>query len=463
MKSFIDSHMHFLGIGLNALEYVDLSSAKSIVMIKEILEEHKTREIIIARGWHQNNLLENRYPTKKDIDEVIKDVPVILIRACGHVLIANDKAMTMANVSSDTKINGGTINYSAGEFTENALELIYKIIPKATKERIKQYFIEANKILLSNGITSIGSDDFSTINIDYEIIMEALEELYDKNMLQVRLLEQVNLPSKAKLLDFIDKGYNNKKYKGFKLGPLKLLADGSLGGRTAYLDEPYTDDITNKGIKVFTQKELNELVHIADSSNMDVAIHAIGDGTINMVIEAIESSINLTKRTNHRHSIIHAQLATKSQIKRMNKLKITAQVQPIFLNSDIPIIEKRIGQRYKESYLFQTMDKLGVNTVFGTDTPVEPVNPFYNLYSAITRKSIKYPDLPPFLKEEAFTIDDALKCYTKTGYYLSYDENANFDDYILISKDIYECPIEEIKDIEVLETYIDGELVYKKM
>lgn len=326
--------------------------------------------------------------------------------------------MIIAGIKHNTNVSGGTIDYDNGTLTENALELIYNIIPKATKKRIKQYFIEANKILLSYGITSIGSDDFSTINVDYELIIESLKELYEEELIQVRLLEQVNLPSKEKLLEFIDMGYANKVYKGFKLGPLKLLADGSLGGRTAYLNQPYSDDVDSRGVKVFTQDELNDLVFIADSNNMDVAIHAIGDGTIDMVIMAIESSLRITKRYSHRHSIIHAQLATRNQIKKMRKLNISAQVQPIFLNSDIPIIKNRIGERHFDSYLFNTMDKEGIKTVFGTDSPVEPVNPFYNLYSAVTRKSIKYPNLDPFLVKEAFSISDALKCYTENGYYL---------------------------------------------
>jgi len=373
--------------------------------------------------------------------------------------------MKLSNIDESTpQVEGGTFDCKTGIFTENALNLIYNSFPKPTKQEIKQYFIKANEILLSNGITSIGSDDFTTLNVDYELIIECLEELYNDNLIQVRLYEQVNLPSKELLLDYINKGYVNKEYKGFKLGPLKLLADGSLGGRTAYLNEPYSDDPLNYGIKVFSQEELNEMVYIADSNNMDVAIHAIGDSMIDMVIDAIYNSISKTNRTHHRHSIIHAQLATKSQIKRMKDLNITAQVQPIFLNSDISIVKDRLGERSKESYLFKTMYKEGVHISFGTDCPVETVNPFHNLYSAITRKSIKNPDLEVFLKEENFTMKEALKCYTENPYYLSYDEHnyKEFNDYVILDTDIHNCTNEELLNTKVLETYINGKLVYKR-
>ena len=463
INSFNDSHMHFLGIGYNTF-IIDLSKSTSINKIIDELSSLTNNDKLIARGWNQSNLIENRYPTKQDLNKVSNNIPIILIRTCGHVLVCNEVMMELAGINELTpQIEGGTFDYNTGIFTEKALNLIYKALPKPSKEEIKQYFIKANEILLRNGVTSIGSDDFSTLNVNYELILECLEELYEDNLIQVRLYEQVNLPNKEILLDFINKGYANKIYKGFKLGPLKLLADGSLGGRTAFLNNPYTDDPNNYGIKVFTQEELNELVYIADSNNMDVAIHAIGDGTIDMVIDAIWNAISKTNRNHHRHSIIHAQLATKSQIKRMRDLNIAAQVQPIFINSDMTIVKDRLGERSKESYLFNTMYKEGVHVSFGTDSPVESVNPFHNLYSAITRKSIKNPKLEVFLEEEKFSIKDALKCYTVNPYYLSYDENnyKEFKDYIILDRDIIKCTPKELLETKVLETYMNGKLVYK--
>jgi predicted amidohydrolase YtcJ len=459
IKSFYDSHLHFVGIGLNALEYVDLSDCDSYQNIRDVLSKNLDRNIIIARGWHQENFIEKETFTKELLNTVSSDIPIVCIRTCGHVLVCNDAMMDMANIESITpQVEGGTFDCSTGEFTENALELIYKHLPKPTKERIKEYMKAANKILLSNGVTACGSDDFSTLPVDYEIIIDAYKEAYEEGLIDVRIYQQVNIPDYDTLYQFIEKGYHTLVFGKFKMGPLKLLADGSLGGRTALLNAPYSDDPNNYGVSTFTQKELNQLVLLADTNGIDVAIHAIGDGCVDMVLDAIENS---SKETNNigRHSIIHAQLANSSQIERMKLLGVGAQTQPIFLNSDIPIIENRLGNRSKESYLFNTMFQKGICTTISTDCPVEPLNPFYNLYCATTRKSIKHKTLPAFLPQEAFTLENALKCYTVTPYYFSYEENNKFEDYIVINHELEE---KTLLETVVLETYMDGTLVYKK-
>jgi predicted amidohydrolase YtcJ len=404
---FYDSHLHLLGLGY-VESLIDLNTYKSI---NSLLSLKSSKDLILGRGWHQNNFKEKRYPTKADLNKISSTKPVIFLRVCGHVLVCNDKAMELSNINaSSLQIEGGTFEYSTGIFTEDALNLIFSIIPSPSKEDIKEMFI---------------SDDFSTLQVPYELIIECLTELYNDGLMQVKLYEQVNLPSKKLLLDYINKGYHKKKFNGFRMGPLKLLADGSLGGRTAYLKEPYTDDPSTRGIKVFKDEDLEELIYIADSNGMDVAIHAIGDGIIDIVLNAIEKSLAKTKRVNHRHSIIHAQLANIRQIKRMKKLGVSVIVQPIFLNSDIPIIEKRLGKkRAKESYLFKTMYNEGIRVGFSTDAPVEDVNPLDNIKVAMTRKSIKYPKLGEFLPDEKFTYEESIECYTKTNLWLSYENNS---------------------------------------
>ena len=169
-----------------------------------------------------------------------------------------------------------------------------------------------------------------------------------------------------------------------------------------------------------------------------------------MVLDAIEESVKITKR-NHRHSIIHAQLANLEQVERMKKLGVGAQTQPIFLNSDIPIIESRLGERSEETYLFNTMHQMGITATISTDCPVEGLNPFHNLYCAITRKSIKHDTLPPHLVGESFSLKDALICYTKVPYYFSYE------DYIVLNKKMTE---ENLLELEVKEVYMDSKKVF---
>lgn len=421
ITKYYDSHLHLLGLGYNE----SLINLNNYLSIESLLSIKSNKQVILGRGWNQINFKENRYPTKYDLNKISLTKPIIFIRVCGHVLVCNDKAMELAKIhASSNQIEGGSFDYNTGIFTEDALGLIYSIIPSLTKDDIKEMFIKGNNILIKNNIYHCASDDFSTLQVPYELIIECLDELYNDGLMQVSLYEQVNLPSKELLLDYIAKGYNKKKFNGFRMGPLKLLADGSLGGRTAYLNEPYSDDPSTRGIKVFKDEELEELVYIADSNGMDVAIHAIGDGMIDIVLDAIEKSTMKTKRVNHRHSIIHAQLANLRQIKRMKKLGVSVIVQPVFLNSDIPIIEKRIGKiRASESYLFKTMYNEGINVGFSTDSPVEDVNPEDNIKIAMTRRSLKYPELDEFLPNEKFTYDESLECYTKNNFWLSYDND----------------------------------------
>lgn len=259
--------------------------------------------------------------------------------------------------------------------------------------------------------------------VPYELVLDALTEVYEEGKMQVKIIEQINLPSKNLLEDFIKKEYHKIKLPLLKMGPLKLLADGSLGGRTAALIKPYSDDPLNYGVKTFRDQTLFKLIHLADQNDMDVHIHTIGDGSVTQVLDAIEASLQITKRMNHRHALIHAQLANHSQIKRMKQLNVSAIVQPIFLNSDIPIIESRLGkERMKETYLFKTMYNEGIKVGFSTDAPVEDVNPYDNIKVAMTRKSIKFNEFPAFLEEESFTYDECLKCYIDNNLWLLREE-----------------------------------------
>ncbi|MFO7969447.1 MAG: amidohydrolase [Candidatus Izemoplasmatales bacterium] len=461
LPGFIDSHLHMLGLGYYA-SLIDLSQAKSIKEVQDILRNNMPNNILIGRGWNQDQFQENRIITKHDLHKVSTEIPIVITRACGHVLVANDKMMEIAGIDISTRqVSGGDFSYTNGIFSEKALGLITDHLPKPTKNHLKKYFIKANQILLKNGITSIASDDFCVFDIPYNDIIEVLRELYKEDLIQVKITEQVNLP-KSQFIDFLNNGYANKKInEKLKMGPLKILADGSLGGRTAYLSEAYADDKNNYGINTFSDKELFDLVHLADKNNIDVAIHTIGDQATQQAIDAIKKSLEITKRENHNHALVHAQLTRKDQILEMQKYNIGAIVQPIFINTDIKIVEKRLGERKNNAYLFKTMDEF-LDLGFSTDAPVEPVNPFYNLYSALTYKSIKYPNLPSLNKGQCFSVKQALKAYTDNNLKYIYLDKLDESDYIIIEEDIFSLEVERIKDIKVKQTIINGKIVYNQ-
>lgn len=458
LPGFIDSHLHVLGIGYFSYN-VDLSEVDSIEELKRKLEPHKNETIIIGRGWNQERFREKRMLTKQDLNDVSQTVPIVLSRVCGHVLTVNDCMLKLAGIDQYTpQVEGGSFSFHNGVFTENAIGLIHDNLPKPTIADIRRYLITADKILLSQGITSVASDDFCIFPIPYETIMSTINDLYREDLLHVKITEQVNLGYRD-LQDFIAKGYVNKDFGKYRMGPLKILADGSLGGKTAYLSNPYENDSTNRGICTHTDEELFEKVHLADKNGMDVVIHAIGDAASEQAINALIHSLKITGRTNHHHALIHAQLTTKEQIKKMKQWNIGAIVQPIFLNSDIAIVKNRLGERAKETYLFKTMHTAGIPVGFSTDAPVEPVSPFLNIYSAITRKSLSRPDLGVFLEAEAFDFETALSCYTEVNKAYVYHDDSIANDYVIVDRSYTDT--DSLLKMRILETVIDGKIVYQ--
>jgi len=441
---FFDSHLHLVGLGYNK-SLTNLSGKN----IDEILESFKSNDNdwIIGRGWHQINFEGSL--TRDDLDKVSLDKPVVAIRACGHVLIANSKAIELSNVTSE-EYKGGTIDLSTGEFTEDALDLIYSLIPDNGVKDIKDMILLSQKDLLAQGITAVGSDDFSMVKVEYEDVIQAYKELSDEGLLKVRVTQQVNLPKLELFNDFVLKGYPNKWIGSrFKMGPMKLLLDGSLGGQTAYMNEPY-ENTTNRGVNTFTQDELNEMIKTCEAASMDFAIHAIGDGAVDLILEAPKK-----RKT---HGIIHAQFLNKRQIEECLKQNLSIYCQPIFLNSDIPIIEELVGDRSKESYLFHSMYKAGLSVSFSTDAPIESINPFENLEVSMKREMLKGSE--PFLIEEGFELKDAVHCYSEEGHKQVGVNNIGKLEVGYIADFLVVDYNKSIKDSKVINTYIAGEKVF---
>ena len=477
---FNDSHMHVLGYGYS-LKMIDLAKKTSSLKemkneISKYINSNKLRENewICARGWNHDYFSDvNRFPTKDDLDEISTDYPICIIRACGHVCVVNSKALQLANINKDTlQIEGGQFdidenNEPNGIFRENALNLIYNKIPKPDKEDIKNMILMACKNLNSYGITSAQTDDFIVFpGVDYETVISAYKELSNEGKLTVKIYEQAQLTQKKDLEKFLDKGYTTGVGDDyFKIGPLKLLGDGSLGARTAYLNSPYSDDDTTFGICTYTQEQFDEMVELAHKNNMQVAIHAIGDKAIDMVVNSIEKALDKYPRNNHRHGVVHCQLTTKDLLNKFKDLNLHAYVQSIFLDYDINIVEDRIGSdRAKTSYNFNTLFK-ETSMSNGSDCPVELPNVLAGIYCAVTRKTLDGKG--PFLPNQALSVYDAILSFTRLGAYASFEEDIKGDiavgkvaDFVILSDNLFDIDDDKIKDVKVLNTFLDGKCVY---
>lgn len=460
MLGFMDSHLHFLGIGMQA-DIIPLNHMMSVREMISDLKSHLNGRQMIGRGWNQNRFADRLMPTKNDLDQVSKDIPMVMYRVCGHVAVVNSAMLEGIRVKADTQISGGSIDWERGIVTEAALRLIDDQLQEVGIQDIKRYLIQADQLLLQQGLTDVMSDDFIVTPLPYEMIIQAIRELKAEKKLHVRITEQVHFRGLSDFEDFIRKGYPHRNYGGFRLGPLKLLLDGSLGGRTARLNCDYHDAPGHRGTLVYSDEVVKRYFDLANLSGMDCHIHAIGDGAIDQFLRVMGASLKDTKRSDHRHAIIHAQLATLSQIRQMEALGVHAIVQPIFLESDIAMLDDRLGERRNESYLFRTMAESHIKVGMSTDAPVESFSPFLNLYAAMTRQSVRDYHLGPHLPEEAFTLDEALRCYQEHNRYLFRQEHEAFDSLITLDRPLSDDP-EEIRQTQVIEVRIKDEVVYHR-
>ncbi len=483
VPGFNDSHMHLLSFGYS-LQMVDLNGSKSIEELinrteKFILDKNTSPETWIrGRGWNQDYFTTNRFPNRYDLDKISKEHPICLTRACGHVSIVNSKALEIMGVDRNTdQVKGGHFDLDEngeplGVFRETAMKLIYDIIPEPSLNDIKKMIIDGSKYALSQGVTSVQTDDFEALpGKNFKNVIKAYMELTEKDELPVRIYEQCLLPHINLLNHFLDLGYNTGYGdEFFKIGPLKLLGDGSLGARTAYMCEPYADDPSTYGISIFTQKDLDELVFTAHNAGMQIAIHCIGDKIMYMAFESIEKAQKNNPRSNHRHGIIHCQITDETLLNKYRDLDVIAHIQPIFLNYDLHIVEARVGkEKASTSYNWKSMLDKGVHVACGSDCPVEPLDVIPGIYTAVTRQDLSGYPTGGWFPEQKLTVNEALHGFTLGAAYASFEEDikgsiqeGKLADMVVLSEDIYEINEDNIKDVLVEMTFVGGKLSYQR-
>ena len=463
LPGFNDAHMHLLGLGY-MLSIHGLAQYRSIEdMIEDLRKDSSS--VIEGRGFTEGQFKEKRLPTKEDLNRIAEDRPVVLYRVCGHLLVANDVAIQEALKIQGTIPFKDEVDLGKGHFKEAAINWLKEAFDNKNEAILEKEILLAQEHLLRHGVTSIGSDDFIVYAKPYEEIVKLLARLGEEGTLKLRVQEQANLPKLEDFKDFLAKSYPHKRYGRYVMGPSKLLVDGSLGASSAYMCEPYTDDSTQRGLLNFDQPTLETYIRLCHAHGMDFAWHAIGDGTSETIMNALEAVADEISLKTRRHSLIHAQLTPLSQIKRMQSLNLGSIPQPIFIDEDIDILEKKIGDRRFDAYRFNSLYH-HVPTALSTDAPIEGVDPFRNLYLAVTRQSLKHPEHPPYLLEEAMTLKDALHSYTVMGAYFMYQEHelgqikpGFLADFVVVEGFDVHDPQSLLKT-QVHQTFIEGECVY---
>ncbi len=440
LPGLIDAHMHLTGLALSS-RTLDLKGVKSVEELRSRVREFASRwtgSTIIGRGWDQEEFPDKRMPTSRDIDDVVPDRPTLLIRICGHVGVLNTAALRALGLesSNDPNLDRGPDGSPTGIVRESLLmKVLRELEPPA--EEYMGYVRDEEVSVASQGITAVGF-----INVPLKLVGPIME---DSVAGRATVRKRLYLDSDAlELLTAlgVPRGFGNDMVK---INGVKLFADGSLGARTAYLSEPYSDDQSTRGSRLVTSAQLREVLEKARS--LDVAIHAIGDAALDEILGAVEGRPDLVQRLR----VEHASVVRDDQLPRMRGLRVA--VQPRFALSDSPWLRDRLGDRVRYAYRVRDLIDIGATVGLSTDAPVEPVSPWETIYAAVTA-------LKPSL-----SIVEALDLYTRGSAEVLGDpelgslEPGKLGDIVIIDRDPLEASPEEIRRFSVLATYVGGRRV----
>ncbi|MGH7890056.1 MAG: amidohydrolase, partial [Thermodesulfobacteriota bacterium] len=422
-----------------------------------------------GRGWDHTLFNQGKWPDKKFLDQLTTLHPVYLTRIDGHVAWVNSPALQEAKIDQNTPDpEGGEIardkeGNPTGILKENAVDLVANLIPPPTQEDMRKAIQLALAEAQKFGITSIQD------NSDLKVL-PIYETLAQNGNLTVRVsewlsFEWVKTPEK---FDSLKKTFSEKTNL-LKLGPFKGYVDGTLGSRTAYLFEPYADDSSTVGIPQYEQEELDSLILKADKMGYQICFHAIGDKGNYMVLKALEKALLINRRKKSRHRIEHAQVLRLKDIPLFEKLGAIASMQPTHCTSDKRWAQDRLGkERCKGAYAWKSLLINGARLAFGTDWPVEPLNPLIGLYAAVTRKDPQNPEPGAgWYSRECISLMEALKAYTIGAAYAEFQDSlkgslevGKLADMVVLTKDIFNLPPEEILTTQVEATIFDGQVIY---
>ena len=462
LPGLIDAHGHVLGLGFSALQ-LDLVGTSSLDDFKKRLRAyaaaHRNARWILGRGWNQELWPVKQFPTAADLDSVVSDRPVVLERVDGHAVVANSAAMKAAGVTPQTKSPpGGRIEN--GLFVDNAIELVSKAVPPATAAENDQALAKAQDILLSYGVTGVGS--MSTSLADWNAMRRAGEA----GRLNVRLMVY------ADALGLLGEVPNPTEWlygDRLRMVGIKFYADGALGSRGAWLKQPYSDKPESRGLQFHSDAEMLQLAEMAAAHGFQIATHAIGDAANAQVISTYEQ---LTKKygTNRRWRIEHFQIADPADIPRLAPAGIIASMQPTHQTSDRLMAEKRLGpNRLAGAYAWQTVLKSGAKLAFGTDFPVESSNPFPGLSAAVSRQDMEGEPPGGWIPAERLTFEQALQAYTRGAAYAGFAEDkigslepGKWADFVIVDRDPTKVDPQSLARTQVLETWIAGKKIWER-
>lgn len=473
MPGFNDAHTHLASAGMKKLN-VDIEGAKSLAdfqnRIRAALKNYKPGEWITGSGWDHTLWPEKRFPTRWDLDAVSKNHPMMLGRVDGHVAVVNSRALEIAGITKNTPDpTGGHIvrDEKTGEPNgmleeDAAMSLVSRHIPPPRPERRRRGIELALADAVSHGVTSI--QDYSTWD-DFLIY----RELKTEGKLPLRITEWLTFTEPlAKLEEERREGGTTDPW--LKTGALKAFMDGSLGSRTAAMLAPYSDDLSTSGILRMQPAELNRMSIERDKAGFQLNFHAIGDKANRVALDAFAAVLAANGPRDRRDRVEHAQIVAPEDFARFAKLHVIASMQPVHLLDDERWAGERIGpERSRGAYAWNTMRKDGVRLAFGTDYPVEAVNPLRGIYACVTRELPEGGPAGGWEPQEKLPRDVCIYDYTVGSAYGEFEENRKgelkagmFADIVVYPADIMRMAPHELMTTPVDVTITGGRVVYER-
>ncbi len=466
---FIDSHLHLLELG-RYLENVQLHTCTSRQQVLDRLRKREKElepdEWLLGRGFNEELFDVPEMPTKADLDSISTTRPIAVTRSCGHKMVVNSKALELANMEEDSMVEGGTIDFEHGFLEETAITVLHGVWPKETAESIRRSILRGQQECNKYGITAVGSDDFISITHDWRLVLDVFMKMAYHGELTVRVNEQCEFPSPEEFAQFLDEGYTMDVGDDlFRIGPLKIIADGSLGARTAALTKDYSDDPGNSGYMVYSRSELETWVKLASDYNMPAITHAIGDRTVREVLNVYDKFV-LPGNPLH-YGLVHCQIMTPTEIRRAIDLNLCCYFQSLFIDDDAKILKARVGSdRAASSYPFKTLYE-AVIASNGSDAPVETPDVVKGIQMAVTRTSLD--GTASMNPDERMSAEQALESYTAKGAeaFFATDrfgsiEEGMYADFVVLDQDLTKVPAEDIHKTKVMMTVMNGETVFER-
>lgn len=462
---FIDAHAHFYNYGLG-LQTADITGTDSWEQILDQLQQFAVQNPegwLQGRGWDQNDWEVKEFPDNKKLNELFPTRPVVLTRVDGHAVIANDAALTVAGIRAGDQVTGGLIEVKNGQLTgiliDNAQKLVYDKIPAPDSTQVVKALVGAQAKCVAYGLTTV--DD---CGLSYDKALQ-IHDAQKNGDLKMRIY--VMLSDAPKNYEWVLKK-GKMKTDRLNVRSFKVYADGALGSRGACLLSPYTDKPGWTGFLLSSQEHFDSIASVIKQQDFQMCTHAIGDSANRAILNIYGK--HLKGPNDKRWRIEHAQVVNKNDFELFGRYSVIPSVQPTHATSDMYWAGDRLGEeREKGAYAYQDLLLQNGWLPLGTDFPVEDISPFKTFLAAVVRKDAKGFPKNGYQTSNALSREQALRGMTIWAARSNFEEHekgslekGKFADFIILDKDLMKVKEDDILNVQVHMTFINGEKVFEK-